>query len=411
LLSRKDKPIFALGRDLTFKPSPVVAERLRALGRTEDVMFSPDQTRLAIAGFNENKVLVLGIEVVTEDGVLSIRSDACVELHGPDFNCPHGVFWLDDSTLAVANRAQDAVIVAVPAVSDAGEAIEVEPLLRLSEGDDSIVKSPGSVAVTRLNDEYFDLLVCNNYLHYISRHIIQRKNGFEVVSSLRLFESGLKVPDGLAVSSDGHLVAVSNHYGNRIDVFRNDRSSSTHSEPAFSLGIPNYPHGVRFGMDDRLVLVADAGAPLVHVFARKGEEWRSAKGPSMSIKVIDDDAFQRGRTNPEEGGPKGLDIRADGSFFVVSCEEEPIAFVDFRALRDQLVGEDSTNHRQSRSGDARLLETALAVMKGQHDQYKMPRVEIIQLQAPVDQSLDRRILPFFKRVALKAIASGRRGGH
>ena len=394
------------GQHLTFKPSSVVAERIGALGRTEDVVFSPDQTRLAIAGFNENKVLVIQIKIVTENGVMSIQSEGCVELRCPDFNRPHGLSWIDDGTLVIANRAGDVIIVSVPAVSNAGEAVEINPLFKLSEGSDGIIKSPGSVAVTRLNDQYFDLLVCNNYRNYVSRHIIQRRNGFEVVAGLRLFAHDLKVPDSIAVSSDGELVAVSNHFGKRVDVFPNDAGSATHSHPVFSLGVVHYPHGLRFAMDDRLLLVADAGAPLVHVFARDGIAWKEARSPLLSIKVIDDDSFRRGHANPQEGGPKGLDILADGSLFVVSCEEVPIAFFDFRSVRDQLVEADTTNHRQFRSSDARLLDTTIATMKGQHDQIGTLRAEIAKLKAMRDRRPDRWLVRLLKRAALKALGSG-----
>jgi DNA-binding beta-propeller fold protein YncE len=394
------------GQHLTFKPSSVVAERLRALGRTEDVVFSPDQTRLAIAGFNEHKVLVVQITIVTENGVMSVQSEACVELHCSDFKSPHGLAWIDDGTLVVANRGKDVIVVSVPAVCNAGEAVEIDPLLRLSKGSDGIIRSPGSIAVTRLNDDYFDFLVCNNYRHYISRHIIHRSNGFEAISDVRLFEHGLKVPDGIAISTDGELVAVSNHHGKRVDVFRNDAGSGTQSHPVFSLGIPHYPHGVRFAMEDRLILVADAGAPLVHVFARDGSTWKGAENPLLSIKVIDDDAFRRGHKNPMEGGPKGLDILADGSLFVVSCEEVPIAFFDFRSVRDRLVEPDTTNHRHFRSSEARLLDTIMATMKGQHDQMGALRAEVAQLKPKRDPSLDQRLLRLLKRAAVKALGSG-----
>jgi len=397
------------GEHLTFKPSSVVAERLGALGRTEDVVYSPDQTRLAIAAYNENKVLVIQIRMITEAGVMSVRSDACVELRCADFNRPHGLSWLNDDTLVIGNRKQDVIVVSVPAVSNAGEVVEVHPLLKLSHGPNGLIKSPGSVAVTRLSDEYFDLLVCNNYRNYVSRHLIQRRNGFEVLAEVRLFEHDLKIPDSIAVSTDGKLVAVSNHEGQRIDVFANDADSATRSRPIFSLGVSDYPHGVRFAMDDRLVLVADAGAPLVHVFAQGGTAWKDAKGPNLSITVMDDESFRRGRANPQEGGPKGVDVLADGSVFVVSCEEEPIAFFDFRSVRDHLVGADATNLRHDRSGAARLLDTTLATMKGQHDQIEALRAEVTKLKsekAMRERTLDQRLVGLLKRAALRTLGSG-----
>jgi hypothetical protein len=389
---------------LTFTPNLVVAERISALGRTEDVVFSPDQTRLAIAGFNENKILVIRIRIVTDNGVMSVQSDGCIELRCADFRSPHGISWMDDDTLVIANRGKDVIIVSLPAMGDAGEVVKVEALLRLSEGGDGIIRSPGSVAVSRLSDQYFDVLVCNNYQNYVSRHIVQRGNRFRVISALRLFEHDLKVPDSIAVSSDGGLVAISNHYGQRIDVFRNDASSAVQSPPAFSLGVPHYPHGVRFAIEDRLVLVADAGAPYVHVYARDGLSWKTARGPAASLRVMDDESFLRGHQTPEEGGPKGLDILTDGSVLVVSCEEVPIAFFDFRSVRDQLVG-PVPDRRALRPRAARMLETTIAAMTGQHDQIRALQAEVAKLKAIRDRSLDRRLLHMVKRAGLKIIAS------
>lgn len=393
------------GQHLTFKPSPMVEERLRTLGRTEDVVFSPDQVRLAIAGFNENKVLILGIKIAGENGVMSVLSEECVELRCREFQRPHGLCWIDDHTLVIANRRKDVIVVSVPDVSDRGNVVEVEPLLRLSEGGEDIVGSPGSVAVSRLGDQHLEFLVCNNYRNYISRHIIHRGNGFEVIAGHRFFEHGLKVPDGIAVTTDGKLVAVSNHDGRRVDLFRNDGGSTTHSPPVLSLGVPHYPHGVRFAMDDRILLVADAGAPFVHVYARSGDAWNAAPGPVESIRVMDDDSFRRGQKTPKEGGPKGLDILADGSLVVISCEEVPIAFLDFRSVRDRLAGPDEMGRRDVPSGEARMLEVFLATMKGQQAQIEAMGAEIKRLKATRDRRLDRRIIRFLKRAAANATAS------
>lgn len=411
------------GQLLPFKPSLDVAERVRALGRTEDVMFSPDQTRLAIAGFRESKILVIEFKAVTEDGVMSVQSAGCVELCCPEFDLPHGLAWIDDGTLVVANRQRDVVVVSVPEVGNESKSVDVEPLVRFSKGGDGIINVAGSVAVRRLNDQYFDFLVCNNTRNYVSRHIVRKGNGFEVISGLRLFEHGLQIPDGISISSDGDLVAVSNHHANRIDVFRNDADSAIHSPPAFSLGVPHYPHGVRFAMEDRLLLVADAGAPLVHVYARDGLSWKTAPGPDASITIMDDDAFRRGRINPEEGGPKGLDILADGSVLVVSCKEVPLAFFDFRSVRDQFVGPDTFVQREVRSDDLRMLETVIAAMNGQQTEIEMlgaelakQQAELARLQAELakipakrDGSLDQRFFGMVRRAALKALESAGKG--
>lgn len=388
------------GQHLAFRPSEVVADRIRALGRTEDVMFSPDQKRLAIAGFSGNRILVMEIRTITDSGATVVLSEGCVELLCPEFNYPHGLAWMDDDTLVVANREGDVIAVSVPSVSAAGRSVEVEPLLRLSGGSDSTIKSPGSVAVARLGDQYFDFLVCNNYRDYVSRHIVQKKNGYEVISGLRLFEHGLKVPDSIAVSTDGGLVAVSNHYGKRVDIFQNDSDSGPQAAPAVSLGVPCYPHGVRFAMQDRLVTVADAGAPLVHIYARDGRSWKTVQRPALSMTVMDEETFQRGHTNPEEGGPKGLDILADGSLLAVSCEEVPIAFFDFRPMRDQLLRSDIADQPDKRMEEARVMETFLSAMKVQHDQIERLHGDMQAIRA---RRLDRRIKRFLKGAVRRTV--------
>lgn len=288
-----------------------------------------------------------------------------------------------------------------------GKAVEVEPLLRLSEGRDGITHSPGSVAAIRLSDDYVDLLVCNNYRHNVSRHILSRANQYRVISEARLFDFDLRVPDGISVSRDGDLVAVSNHDGHRVDVFRNGAESGTGSRPVFSLGVPSFPHGVRFAMDDRLILVADAGAPFVHVFGSDKGSWKGAKDPLVSIRVMDDETFQRGHTNPGEGGPKGLDVLADGSLLVVSCKEVPIAFFDIRALCDDLLGTETPAQRALRSGEARLFDTMMATMKGQQAQIGDLQADVAALKERLKpkwyQDLDRRLLRWLKRVSREAL--------
>jgi hypothetical protein len=59
--------------------------------------------------------------------------------------------------------------------------------------------------------------------------------------------------------------------------------------------------------------------------------------PAVSVRVIGEEAFRLGHTNDEEGGPKGLDVSGDGTFFVVSCEAVPIAFFAFAETASRLL--------------------------------------------------------------------------
>ena len=45
-----------------FTAGEEVRAAIARIGRTEDVQFSPEGGRLAVAGFNENRLLIFGIE-------------------------------------------------------------------------------------------------------------------------------------------------------------------------------------------------------------------------------------------------------------------------------------------------------------------------------------------------------------
>lgn len=326
-------PAGAAGIRLPFAPGRAVAERLAALGRTEDLQFSPDQSRLAICGFGENRILVLDLEV-GRGPARSITAAACVELTCPGLRQPHGLAWIDDGTLVVANRKGGLLVLAVPATAAEGPRVAATPLLALAGDGGHGVTTPGSVAVARRGRDRFDLLVCNNFEHSVARLRLGRDGGpggggkFRVLASRRLLARDLAIPDGVAFSAKRRYIAVSNHDRHRVDIFRNRPGLSAASAPIASLALPGYPHGLRFADGDRLLLVADAGAPLVHIFRADAAAWRGVLRPRTSIRVMDDATFLRGRHNPEEGGPKGLDLLPDGSLFAVSSEESPLAFFD-----------------------------------------------------------------------------------
>ena len=160
----------------------------------------------------------------------------------------------------------------------------------------------GSSALTTGEHE---LLAVHNWANAIT--------GNQVASDGTLVEGDvvlrrwLDLPDGLALSSDGRWLAVSNH--NTHDVLVFERTGlHANSDPVGVLRGVGYPHGLRFVLDDRLLLVADAGAPYVDVFERAGDTWATASYPMTSIRVMDDETFAKGHRNPREGGPKGLDL-------------------------------------------------------------------------------------------------------
>ena len=53
---------------------------------------------------------------------------------------------------------------------------------------------------------------------------------------------------------------------------------------------------------------------------------------------MNDHDFKLGRYNPQEGGPKGIDITNDNALFVTTNECQPIAFFDLEAVLGQIDG-------------------------------------------------------------------------
>lgn len=316
---------------ISFVPSDGVKTALVNLGRTEDVQFSPDDRRLAIAGYNNNKILLLDIKFKTAKGKILILCQDWLEITSPSLNYPHGLFWIDDSTLIIANRSGEAPILKIPSEKPDNRIVEITPIETIRRGRD-LLRSPGSVSVSKISQDLHDVVICNNYAHNVSRHLLDERNNFAPQGSCRLLAKGLDVPDGISHSHSGEWIAVSNHRRNAVFIFKNDSSLDEECEPIGKLRGMSYPHGLRFSHDDRHIFVADAGAPLVHVYKMDHRRWSGKHFPAYGLRAMDNEVFLRGHVNPQEGGPKGLDLTSDDRILVASCEEEPIVFFDVRKI-------------------------------------------------------------------------------
>ena len=320
---------------ISFLPSDGAKIAIVNLGRTEDVQFSPDNRRLAIAGFNQNKVLILDIKIKTAKSKILVLCEDWLEITSPGFNFPHGLFWIDSSTLVVANRGGEVPILKIPSIKPNNKIIEIIPIETIKRGRD-LLHSPGSLSVSKIGQDLYDVVICNNYAHNVSRHLLDGRNSFTPKGSCRLLAKGLDVPDSISHSHSGEWLAVSNHNKNAVFIFKNDNTLDEESEPVGRLRGMFYPHGLRFSHDDAYIFVADAGAPVVRVYKMDHRCWSGKHFPVYDLRIMDDATFSRGHTNPQEGGPKGIDLTSDDRVLVASCEEEPIIFFDIRKIFEPL---------------------------------------------------------------------------
>src|SRR4029453_7902022 len=153
-----------------------------------------------------------------------------------------------------------------------------------------------------------------------------------------LLQKWLGTPDGVSISSDQRWIPLSKHDAHGVLLSRNKPPLNESSDPDGILRSVTYPHGVRFTADGRHILVADAGAPYVHVYANTGDGWHGLRNPVGSIRVMDQAVYESGHRNPKEGGPKGLDFDKSESVMVTTCEERPLAFFDLPAILDSVAG-------------------------------------------------------------------------
>lgn len=310
-------------------PGPV-AGAIAALGRTEDIAFSPSNGRLAIAAYARNACLILDLRVESR-AILGF-----VEITSFALDQPHGLAFLDEDTLVVANRAGKVCLFALPAAGQ-GARISLAPLQTLHGALRDRIRTPGSLVVRDLGNGRHAVLVCNNYRHRVTRHVVDARARFRTQSNRTLIARQLDTPDGIDVSPDGRWIAVSNHMTGSVLIFEDTPDLGPDTEPAGALLGIGYPHGVRFSASGDVIVVADAGKPSIHAFRRAGRDWHGTAHRHTARPIMNRELFERGRHNPEEGGPKGIAVDRRMRLVVATSEHQPLAFFDLGEMLSDLA--------------------------------------------------------------------------
>jgi DNA-binding beta-propeller fold protein YncE len=332
--------------EIEFTASDELRKALGSLGRSEDLKFSPSSRRLAIPGFSTNRLLVIDVEIDVAASGKQVALTGFMDISSPNLRKPHGVSFIDDDTLIVANREGAATIFRLPAEGMKNASFYMPALQRVLGDQFLRLHSPGSVAVTALGNGLYEALICNNYVHQVTRHILDGKANFAATRSEVLLNRGLSIPDGVAVNGDGRWIAISNHSEHAVYLYEKTPRLNRQSTPDGILRNVLYPHGLRFTPDDSFILVADAGVPFVHVYARNGGSWKGMRNPVGSLRVMDKGTYLKGRYNTQEGGPKGIDIDKGMNVLATTCEHQILAFFDLppmlQALPPPVMVSDAT---------------------------------------------------------------------
>jgi hypothetical protein len=315
--------------------SPAVLDALRRIGRVEDLSFSPDNTRIALACLDRNSVALVDVDIDVDGDRPRIAMSEVVEFSSNHFKTPHGVDFLDDERLLVANRYGRLLPFRLPPRDATAPETVLTPIPLPPDQGFGLVRGPGSVIVLRHDERADDgpteVIVCDNKGSLVTRHTI-REEPLRVVSDEVLVRRLLDFPDSVSVTDDDRWLAVSNHDAHVVMVYERGPSQSADSEPVCILRGTVYPHGLRFSPDGGHLVVADSGRPLVHVYARR-DGWRGVRYPDASVRVMDDDVFALGR-DAESSGPKGMGLDRSGHLLAVTYEKQSLAFFHLCELLD-----------------------------------------------------------------------------
>ena len=309
-----------------------VTDAVSSLGRTEDVRFSPSNRRLAVAAFKRNRIVVFDIDISLSSGTTQVALTGGIELSSSALQLPHGLDFIDEDTLIVTSRGSDVALFKLPSGEEIVRTHEVLPIARWPANGTTLLNAPGSIAVTHVEENMGEVLICNNDGHTVTRHLLDRDAGGAIRNSEIVLNKYLNIPDSVSVSPDRRWIAVSNHTTHNVLLYENSPALNPDTRPDGILRGVNYPHGLRFSEDGRYLFVADAGVPYVHIYTQDPEQWCGVRHPVASVRIMDDAVFERGQHNPQEGGPKGLDLDTSSKILVLTSECQPLAFFDVPVL-------------------------------------------------------------------------------
>jgi len=302
--------------------------------RTEDIKFSPKGALLAAVATN-GSMFVFAVDTRS----CPIRIMGCTELRSSSLSSPHGIDFLSEDTVVVADRSGWVNFYRIPGVNAWEECMNIEPIHEMGSvwfgrkgatrllGDRNIRCGPGSV---RVHDQ--QIFICCNNLNTVTVHDCRLQQGaVETSEGTVVMQVGVEVPDGVALSRDGRWMAVSDHHHHRVIVHRRPGDA----EPCVLRDIDlSYPHGLCFDPTGRVLYVADAGQRYVHIFVGASGWDKSIDRSTFKLLAVDADAFERtrkaksGPNSALEGGIKGIDVDPSGRILATTCRNQTLRFFE-----------------------------------------------------------------------------------
>lgn len=310
---------------LEIETTPSAEAALVRLGRTEDIRLSPDGRHLAVLGFHTDLCTIFGVQIDHSRAIPRIRLTSASEIRSAAISQPHGVDFINDRTIVLANRGGGVDIYRLPPEFSRHEVLDLMPIRRIRRANwRRSFRLAGSVCFSNGPRGRAELLVCDNAKHTVTRHRIGAGGSWALLGR-QLVREGLDIPDGVTMSPDGRWMAVSNHIHHEVFFYDRLRKLGPTSKPDGVARGTEYPHGLRFSPDGESLVVADAGQPFVSLYVAPDGNWSGEREAMRRLRVMDDQTFIKGRNNPKEGGPKGLEIDSSGTVLLLTSDCQRLA--------------------------------------------------------------------------------------
>jgi len=304
--------------------------------RSEDVRFSPSG-RLLVVATTQRKILLFAVDTEARP----IQAEFLTALSSPDLNAPHGVDWINEETIVVANRGGTGLsFFRIPRANQWEPETEMAPTSTVQSkwfgavGETrtlrvrNIITGPGSA---RVQGGY--LYAGCNKSNTITRHRIL--DGPTCDEGELIAQEGIEIPDSAAISPDGAWLAVGDHDHHRVLTFRIGEASSCGQLTDQRMA---HPHGVAFDPSGTLLIAADAGGRSLFIFHAPRGEWNQQQAAAISeTEGVDESVFDRVQAETAElvraleGGTKGVDLSKDGRVLVTTCRGQTLRFFELHA--------------------------------------------------------------------------------
>jgi len=310
----------------------IIGAPLDQSARTEAVQFSPSGEDLLVAD-SRGQIFHFSVDTSTRPIRVLLRATYTSN----DFRRPHAVDFLSDKVIAVANRLGRVEIFQLPELSDQHNSYSIDSIFALEaewfgaigetllDGNRTIAAGPGALVF-----QDGQLYVGSNLKNVISAHSCDLiDNNIVVRQNLKINEDTIHIPDAIAISCNGDYLAIGDHGNQRAAVL-----DSKTGELLSSLQHPEliYPHGVRFDITDKNLVVTDAGGQGLHVFSTNNDWSSNSQISYSSIEGISQEKFDKTQSEvneqyrPLEGGIKGICYNAASKLFVTTCRYQTLRF-------------------------------------------------------------------------------------